>query len=369
MNDKIAIDANKQPRQSNLELYRIVCMLLILAHHYAGIFGVLGNPGPAEVNPFAPNSLFIYLFGMWGKTGINCFILITGYFMCTSSITFKKFLKLYLWVITYNVLFALIFIITGYQSISYDLLYVFFPFLQLHSDNFVSSFFIWWLFIPFLNILVDNLNSKKHLILILLLVLFFSIYPLAPMVFKLQGMNPICWFSTLYIIASYIRKYPGSIYRYTSCGFWGLVTLLLAVFSMISVVAILWVNQKYNLNLPHYHFVSDSHKLMALLVAVSSFMCFKNLKIGYSKLINVIGGSTFGVLLIHSNSSAMRQWLWADTLNCANHFYLPFPKFVLYSVGVVLLIFALCIIIDRIRIKAVEEPFFKWYNHKHPSRT
>ena len=81
-----------QQRNSNLELYRILTMLAIVAHHYvvnSGLMGIISN------NEFDLNNLFFLLFGMWGKTGINCFVLITGYFMCTSQITIRKFLKLY----------------------------------------------------------------------------------------------------------------------------------------------------------------------------------------------------------------------------------------------------------------------------------
>ncbi len=79
--------------KSNLELYRIIVMLLIVAHHY------VVNSGLMEVmmsQPTSGKSIFLSLFGMWGKTGINCFVLITGYFMCRSEITLRKFLKLLL---------------------------------------------------------------------------------------------------------------------------------------------------------------------------------------------------------------------------------------------------------------------------------
>lgn len=81
-------------RDSNLELYRIIVMLAIVAHHYVVNSGLM-----AEINtsgPMAFNSLFLLLYGCWGKVGINCFALITGYFMCQSNITVKKFLKLVL---------------------------------------------------------------------------------------------------------------------------------------------------------------------------------------------------------------------------------------------------------------------------------
>lgn len=53
-------------RLSNFELYRIIVMLLIVAHHYVVNSGV--EPLMAEY-PLATKSIFLYLLGMWGKTG------------------------------------------------------------------------------------------------------------------------------------------------------------------------------------------------------------------------------------------------------------------------------------------------------------
>lgn len=89
---------SKSPKQrsSNLELYRIIVMMLIVAHHYVVLSGLAGTEGVLNHDPLSVNSIYLYLFGMWGKTGINCFMLITGYFMCTSNISWRKFIKLYL---------------------------------------------------------------------------------------------------------------------------------------------------------------------------------------------------------------------------------------------------------------------------------
>ena len=78
-------------RQSNIELFRIIVMLSIVAHHFVVNSGLLGLMSPTmEV----ANDVYLWLFGMWGKIGINCFVLITGYFMCTSQFTWRKFIKL-----------------------------------------------------------------------------------------------------------------------------------------------------------------------------------------------------------------------------------------------------------------------------------
>ena len=87
------VNVEKKQRNSNLELYRILLMLGIIAHHYVVNTGVLGI---ISSEPLTIKSLFFYLFGMWGKIGINCFVMITGFFMCKSSISVRKFLKLLL---------------------------------------------------------------------------------------------------------------------------------------------------------------------------------------------------------------------------------------------------------------------------------
>lgn len=70
-------------------------MLFIVSHYYlvnSGLLPVIENFTPPG-NELSLKVCFFYLFGMWGKTGINCFVLITGYFMCKSQITLRKFLK------------------------------------------------------------------------------------------------------------------------------------------------------------------------------------------------------------------------------------------------------------------------------------
>ena len=97
-------------RDSNLELFRIITMLLIVAHHYVVLSGL---PPILRAHPLELQSLYLFVFGGWGKTGINCFVFITGYFMCTSHITLRKFVKLVAEVEFYALLFYFLFLIGG----------------------------------------------------------------------------------------------------------------------------------------------------------------------------------------------------------------------------------------------------------------
>ena len=152
-------------RDSNLELYRIVVMLLNVAHHYVVNSGELGAIYAA---PLSKRSLALMLFGAWGKIGINCFVLITGYFMCKSHITAKKFAKLLLEVMFYRLLLNGIFWLTGYASFSLKaLIKSFIPVMSINT-GFTSAYLVFFLFIPFLNVLVQNMTKKQHILLLTL---------------------------------------------------------------------------------------------------------------------------------------------------------------------------------------------------------
>lgn len=98
--------AVKKERQSNLELLRIITMLAIIAHHYVVNSGVTGQFDLTSLNI---NTIFLQLWGMWGKTGINIFVLISGYFMCRSNLTVQRYLKVFLEAMFYRIVIFVIF--------------------------------------------------------------------------------------------------------------------------------------------------------------------------------------------------------------------------------------------------------------------
>lgn len=91
-------------------------------------------------------------------------------------------------------------------------------------------------------------------------------------------------------------------------------------------------------------------------------MFFNNLKIKNSKTINTIASTTFGVLLIHANSDTMRQRLWKDTLNNVGAYYTNYTY--LHAILSVTLVFVTCSLIDLLRIRYIETPFFNWLEPK-----
>ena len=340
----------KKERSSNLELFRIIVMFLIVAHHYVVNSGLIQEMSKV---PFETNSLFLYIFGMWGKTGINCFILITGYFMCQSNITLYKFTKLVLQVIFYKIIFTLIFALSGYHNYSIGEWITNLSPLWNIKDGFVSCFLVFYLFIPFLNILIKNMDQRKHRLLLILCLGVYTIWGNIN-IFTNVTFNYITWFSILYLIASYIRLYP--IYKKDDYKFWGIATILSIIIAICIVPLLLKINF-----FPYKH-VSDSNAIFAVIIGICSFMFFKNIPIKYNKAINMIGASTFGILLIHANSDVMRQWLWRDTLNNVGWFSSDYIYIhaVLGCIGV----FVICSFIDILRIKFIEKPILNFVDRR-----
>ncbi len=342
---------SRQPRNSNLELFRIIVMLLIVAHHYVVNSGL--QPIIIE-NPTSVKSMFLYLFGWAGKTGIDCFVLITGYFMCKSNISLRKFLKLFGAFYFYNVFFFCIFAVTGYAKLSPKfILQSLLPITSV-KDGFVSCYLIFFCFIPFLNILIKSMNRHQHQLLLGLCLFVYSLFP--QMLIKVT-FNHVSWFMVIYLIGSYLRLYPPQ--WSLSVKRTGWLTFGLVLLSSVSVCVGIQMSCMLKKNI-YYFFVSDSNKPLAVATAVCAFLFFKNLKIGYSKVINTIAASAFGVLLIHANSDTMRQWLWWDTLDNAGHYA---GNIYLHAFVSVLIVYATCTLIDIVRIHLLETPFFRWFDN------
>jgi hypothetical protein len=254
----------------------------------------------------------------------------------------------------YKISIALIFWLTGFTPFALkDLVKALLPIRDI-GTGFTGAFLVFYLLIPFLNILVSNMNEKEHIHLMLLLGITYILFGTIPIVFSVT-MNYVSWFCVLFVIASYIRLYPKHLYEQQKIWTWILIGSI--TLSVLSVVVCTWLGTKLNRNMS-YTFVQDSNTLLAVITSISAFLFFKNIKMKSSIIINTIAGSTFGILLIHANSNAMRSWLWDKTVDAVGHYNAPILP--LYVAGCVIAVFSASFLIDRIRIQLLEKPFFNY---------
>ena len=341
----------EKKRDSNIELFRILMMLLIVAHHYVVNSGLLDV---IEQSPFGFRSAFLLVYGAWGKVGINGFVLITGWYMCTSRITVKKYLKLLGEVEFYKVLIYIVFVAFGVERFGFgSLLRAVLP-IKVLSSEFVDCFLVFYLLIPFLNLLISAMDQKRHLLLLVLLFSAFTVLGSVPLYISVT-FNYVSWFTVIYLLGAYLRLYRQEQGR--GCG----LRFLLSVLAVgATVIGMAYLKNRFSLSTARYFFVNDANKLLAVLPAVYGFLFFKNLRLGYRKPINIAALATFGVLLIHANSDAMRTWLWRTTLRNTEAFHQPW--WLSHALLSVLAVYIVCTGIDLLRIYLLERPFFQWYD-------
>jgi hypothetical protein len=207
--------------------------------------------------------------------------------------------------------------------------------------------------------LIHHLTEKQHVLLLLLTSTVYIVFGSVPMLSV--TMNYVSWYMTLYVIASYIRLYPKKIYQNTR--FWGFAALCCLILSLLSVVACSFIGVKLD-RFMSFAFVADSNKVLAVLMALSSFMFFQNLNIKQSKGINLISATTFGVFMIHANSDTMRQWLWQDVCDNVGVYHSAWMP--LHAIACVVIIFVVCSLIDMLRIRWIEKPFFSFWDQHYP---
>lgn len=345
---------DREKRQSNLELMRIILLLAIIAHHYVVNSGVADLIGPT----FTSNSLFLEIWGMWGKAAINAFVLVTGYFMCTSRLTWTKVVKLIAEVMFYVIVIFIVLAIIGYQPITpINVVLILFGIFRGVGRSFTSSFLALYLFIPFLNILLSQLDNKG---LDRLLMLALGIFVGTVTFFKSAAFNEVIWYAVLYLVAARIKLYPSPLtenFKLSRTFF--IASVLLSILSVVVLGPLSSYLGREGIGFAYY-FVSDSSKVMAFFSGLSCFLFFKNLSFPHSLCVNRIASTTFGVLLIHANSDAMRNFLWRGLLKVSGAFNLPLPLLVLHAFLSMIAVFVACSAIDLIRQILIEKPFASW---------
>lgn len=338
----------KKSRQANIELLRIIAMMMIITLHYLDKGNILVEF--AAVNGFQPVlHRFIQVLCM---VSVNVYVLISGYFLLETRFKIKKVLVLWAQILFYAWGMAAVFILCGKVSLSsqgiYDLIPVALPVTGNHYW-FGTIYLMLFAFSPFLNVLIRNMTRKQHLIVTGVALTFFSLWntvlPFTIPVSDGEGMD-LPWFVCLYLVAAYIRKYPDCIkvkkwlclLTYVGCAA-GSVALGLLVLFVDSKVGKLG---GYAGNFFPYN------STFTLIGSIALFLFFLQLNIKegvFGKILVRLGACTFGVFLIHEHM--YMRYLWPTWFKVAE--MKDSPWLLLHLAGTVLTVFLVCSLIDMVR--------------------
>ncbi len=315
-------------RQSNIELFRIVSMLLILIVHIDG--ASLGLPQPmGDIASMTSRDWWRLIVESISIIGVNCFVLISGYFGIRAS--WKGLVRFTLYCMFYAVaIYCIVAIgINGkwdWQELGESLM------VYTHTDLwFVPAYLGLYLLAPFLNKSIETLTCKQYSVWLGVFVAF-NLYAGW---FWSGKFNPtgytILHLVMIYLIGRYISRFMPHVKRM------GLYATLAWVVSM----ALILINSLYGTSKMAFAYNSP----FVVLASISFFMMFRSMTF-FNYIVNYCASSAFAVYLVHKN-----PLVWIPFTHWVKDMWqqLTLPMFTLFVVAVALGVFYGCILIDQPR--------------------
>lgn len=156
----------------------------------------------------------------------------------------------------------------------------------------------------------------------------------------------------LYAISGYIKLY--GLNPKIKNNQYVIIFAVVSILTYLSSIAITVAGVKFESVASHFTYFYNQEKINVLIICVSLFMIFINLKMNYHKWINIIASASFGVYLIHDNNF-LRTFIWKDLFNVSS--FEGSAVVIPYSIAVIITLYAVCTAIDLIRQKVVEKPY------------
>ena len=332
-------------RDSNFELLRIVSMLFVLFHHliYYSNFRI------GQIFQF--NDFILTAFESAGKLGVSLFVMITGYYKIKSKdVKISKLVGLELQVLFYSIgIFVLFMLFSNKSFILGDIPKIFLPNIS-KSYWFFSSYFILCLFIPYLNKLVNNIDKKEYMRLLIIGFIFLILIPSVVIYNSIISEGVYLYY--YYLVGGYIRLYCNDI----KGGIKYLIGFsILYLFIILMTMFLGRLSYSNDILLQYVWTYTKLRSILVFLSALCLFIFFKDLKLGNNKIINLVASTSFGVYLFHEHPF-VRELLWGslftfDKLLNSNNIFIT-------GIVIAILIYIIGFIIDLIR-----QVLFKYFTN------
>lgn len=241
----------------------------------------------------------------------------------------KKVLSLYSVLLFYGVLLFILAILLQEADFSFKgLVLACIPFFG-GKRWFVETYILLMLFSPFLNKLLSCLEKKSYIVLILIQLLIFSVWPsFFPSVPILDGGYGLTNFITVYMIVGYYRLYGIPFKKWVL--FVGFIVSIIGIILFAIIKENAWA----------YCFIFN------ITASVSLFLFMAQCKVGNCKFVNRIASTTFGVYMIHSDFN-LTDFIWGTCFQCMKFYDSVY--YIFHMIITVLGLFCICCIIDLLR--------------------
>ena len=338
-------------RNIGLDFLRIISMIMVVFLHYLGKGGLLDIKNTSNTY-----HIIYYFIEVLCIIAVNCYVLISGYFLTKSKFKWKKVLQLWLETLFYSIAIYFIIVSLGLKELDIKgAIKSLFPIIT-KQYWFINIYLVMYILSPFLNKLINSMSKKEYQKLLLILIICFSIISILPAAYTLDSSRGygIIWFVCLYFIAGYIRIYDiPKKFKLNKNGDFLVLYFIFAIIVTIGILALDFVGTYLGKGTLMENFIQYNN-IFVLIESIALFMYFKQLNIKSRKLIKVIefiAPLTLAVYLIHEQSQ-LRTVLYNKILHTEICYHNPYGIFI--AIGSVLAIFITCIVIEFIRQKILK---------------
>lgn len=318
----------KQQRQSNLEILRILCMLLVMLLHYIPVRHAL-TPDYLAQDPF--DSIVTLELKSLSFVCVHCFILISGYFGISWRL--KSILSLFFQILFWTIAGAAI---AGYFTGYCGIIDAIKGFLQWFTGRwFISAYLFVYLFSPILNHYVRSVTSGE---LGRFLLVFYAASTIFGYILLNQefatGLSAVSLIG-LYLIGGWLKKTDSKFVHWNKWIDLGLYTGI-----GFFMVAVSFVLLKMGFTKSIYGYLNP----LVILESIFLFQFFRKVKMGSVGWLNWAAASSFAAFLLHCHYSLAD--VYKDFIvRIQNSFQYPLAAVLSY----ILLVFAIAVVIDKVR--------------------
>lgn len=305
--------------------------------------GVLDKLTFGEPNYFIAYTVYGFLY-----VHVNCFVLLSGYFLCEKEFSVKKAVGFWLQMLFWSLLLFLVFCACGSATFSVrGLVKAIMPFTQ-ERYWFMTTYLCMYCLVPILNAAINAMDEKLHRNALLSFFVVFIVFQ--NIVFwrefsHTNSCSPL-FFCFLYLTAAYFKKYP--IQRKVP---WFLLYVGLSTLTVLSRFVLTWITIPIFGDAMGDTVFWSYNSITVYLGALCLFEVFLNLRINsqniVAKLATHLSPLMLGVYLIHEQPEA-RIFIWNQVLKPFNFAHKWYMVFVVLTDSII--VFMLAAGVEKVRL-------------------
>lgn len=283
-------------------------MLLVVLSHVFTHGGLVND----QLVPGTPNWFLGNLLYPLSLVAVNCFVLLSGYFQCTSRFKLKRVASVWVQSLFYSVvLYVTVSLYLGNFSITDLVKRVFVVVTEQYW--FVTAYLLMYMVSPFLNSMIAAMGKRLHFLCCCVLLGIFCVAHNLAYIYDfgdVDGGYTFLWFCILYIVAAYIRLYVPVETKHRSRGLlvYGCCALGVGIARFVAhyVTTALFGTPMLT------SFFYSYNSILVVPASIGLFMAMRTVKVGVkaAKAVSFFAPLAFGVYLIHDHP-AVRPALWS----------------------------------------------------------